>query len=374
MLSARTSRFLDFAFIVAFAVLALLPILCFDFSSTVSEQENRTLAPPPDVLSFSAFNAHVFESVDAWLADRFGLRQPLITLENRIQSSLFRSLVGEFATQGRENWFFFMGENNLRDYLKLNRFSTGRLSAFESRLVETATWCENNGFRVLFLVAPNKHSVYSEFHPLQRPAGPSRADQIASLCSSLDIPLVYPLDALLNAKRDSEWPLYYETDTHWNAIGAHVAAGEVIGVLHDMFPAVVFPSIVYQTNVVVRQSFGDLNGKSGRPDLPCTVPTVSPDPATPGGACIYLKNGEGENSVVHTRSNNGNLPRAMVFRDSFFSLLEPFLSPMFSEAECIWHPFTDADKPHVLEFAPDIVIFESVERNAETIAGPVSFK
>ena len=63
-----------------------------------------------------------------------------------------------------------------------------------------------------------------------------------------------------------------------------------------------------------------------------------------------------------TKGTDENLPRALIFRDSFFTALEPFASPLFSEAEYRWKNFSDEDKSSVLLYKPDIIIFECVER------------
>jgi len=54
---------------------------------------------------------------------------------------------------------------------------------------------------------------------------------------------------------------------------------------------------------------------------------------------------------------------AVIFRDSFFSALEPFTLCVFSRAEYIWHHFTSDDKARILTDKPDIVIWEVVERS-----------
>jgi len=80
----------------------------------------------------------------------------------------------------------------------------------------------------------------------------------------------------------------------------------------------------------------------------------------------YLKN-EGRNGVI-IKGKNEKLPKALIYRDSFFSALEPFTSPMFSEAEYKWARLTKDEKEYILKNKPDILIFESVERYAFSIA------
>ena len=79
----------------------------------------------------------------------------------------------------------------------------------------------------------------------------------------------------------------------------------------------------------------------------------------------YIKN-DGMDGI-HTQGAGKNLPRALIYHDSFFTALEPFVSPLFSEAEYIWKQFREEDKEYVLQYKPDIIIFEAVERYAPTI-------
>ena len=79
----------------------------------------------------------------------------------------------------------------------------------------------------------------------------------------------------------------------------------------------------------------------------------------------YIKN-EGTNGVV-TIGKNQNLPKVILFRDSFTSALTPFLSPLFSKAEYNWKQFRESDKEYVLQNKPDLIIFESVERYSASI-------
>ena len=106
---------------------------------------------------------------------------------------------------------------------------------------------------------------------------------------------------------------------------------------------------------------GDLLPMLGISESKSSCPTLSPIGKKNSDFYEYLKN-EGR-AGVHTKGTNENLPRALIFRDSFFSMLEPFTSPLFSESEYIWRNFRDSEKETILKYKPDILIFEIVERN-----------
>ncbi|MDR1956427.1 MAG: hypothetical protein LBQ30_06190, partial [Treponema sp.] len=57
----------------------------------------------------------------------------------------------------------------------------------------------------------------------------------------------------------------------------------------------------------------------------------------------------------------------IIFRDSFFTALEPFASAQFSSAEYIWRSFNESEKQYILANKPDIIIWEVVERSISGI-------
>lgn len=369
--SQRSNRNLHLAFIAGFVLLASIPLLCFAPRQTVSEDENRQLAPPPAPFADGKPNPRFFSDADAYLSDHFGMRSRLVALDEMIRRVLFRDpQSGKGFIWGKNGWTFLVLDNLLADFFKYNLVEESTLEKMEHRLSETVTWCHENGMAVLFVIGPNKHSVYPEYYPFPRPDGPTFGDQVAGVFARAGIPLVFPRNELLRCKECSSHPLYYETDSHWNLEGAWVAAERIEDELKRLFPHVAFPEIAYDFHVVDRPAPEDSQGSLPLDWRTCTV--LSATPATPsnGRGYIYLEN-EGLFGRLHTRGDNPALPRALFFRDSFCVALEPFLSPLFSEAEYLWHHFTDEDKEHVLEFKPDVVVFQTVERSSLTIAGPL---
>jgi hypothetical protein len=79
----------------------------------------------------------------------------------------------------------------------------------------------------------------------------------------------------------------------------------------------------------------------------------------------YIKNEE-RNGIV-TEKNNQSLPKAIIFRDSFFTSLEPFVSTQFSSAIYNWRWFNESDIDYILENKPDIIVWEVVEREISDI-------
>ena len=355
------------AFAVAFIAALFLPPLLLDRTSVVSQKENRNLAQKPAIIKDGGMNRDYFSQLDAWLGDRFGLREPLVAIDSVVKNRLeSKYALTDRALEGKDGWIFYVLDNNIADFCKINLFDEATLSRIEDNVRETVEWCAEHGIKVLYFIAPNKHSVYSEYYPFDHPEGITRGDQIAAAISAGGADCFFPRDLLLEKKDSAPFRLYFKTDTHWNPLGAYYAYEVLRGKIETLFPEVQFPQITYRTEIQESAYRSDLIPMLNKPGMEeSEYIQVTPDGAEFSDFYEYIKN-EGRDGV-HTRNTNSTLPRALVFRDSFFTALEPFVSPLFSEVDYVWKDFTDADKKRILEYKPDIVIFEHVERYAPNL-------
>lgn len=354
--------FLRISFVISTLVILVLPIIFFDSKTTESQQENRNLAQRPNLFSNNSFNAKVFSEYDNYLQDRFGGRKSFISLNSKLNKFLHSnaSNFNDLAIKGKLNWYFYIADENLADFFKKNLLTKPEKLEFSKTIKATADWCQAQNIQCIFLVCPNKHSVYPEFYPFRRPSGATRADQLSQIFEKLGVNYIFPRDYLISKKSSFDFPLYYETDTHWNKEGAYLASLLLKGKIQSLFPNVNFPDIEYETKLDYITEGSDIPALLNLKGDNTTVPVLYPKNHNDTDFYKYLKN-DGRNGV-HTEGTNSSLPRALIFRDSFFTALEPFISPLFSEAEYNWHYFREDDKDYVREFKPDIIIFETVER------------
>lgn len=352
-------------FIICFLLVLAVPSIRFNRYVTISEVENRHLAKRPFLFTDNRININLFSEYSEYFDDRFGGRDHLISLNQRIEQILHKNsiLYNDYALQGKNGWFFYIDGSdgdNLRDFYKKNLMNQEQLSSWKENVKNTADWCDANGIKTIFLICPNKHSVYSEYYPFSRPNGQTRSEQLVKVLEELNVSYVYPRDFLLQRKSDFDYPLYYETDTHWNPAGAYIASRLLKERIELYFPDIEFPEIEYQTEINYSMGAGDILPLIGVKESKSTQPKVKPVYFENSDLYFYEKNAGTDG--VHTIGVNKNLPRALIFRDSFFDTLEPYVSPLFSEADYKWKFFRDEDKSYVLEYRPDIIIFECVER------------
>lgn len=364
-------KIIQIAFIVCALLFFAFPILKFNRNGTISEKENRALAAKPILFKDKNFNEKIFSEYDAYFNDRFGGRNKLIVLNNAVNKLLHANsiIANKLALQGQNGWLYYLGDNNLNDFFKTNLLDQNELISFKGKTENAIKWCEANGIKYLFLICPNKHSVYPENYLFARPKGITRTDQIIKILKDLNVPYIFPRDYLISKKSEYTFPLYYETGTHWNQLAAMLTSQLLIEKMHSFFPNYMFPKIKYRIEKIEKSTYDSIQFMLNLPPALNTRIICAPTEKKYSDLYTYIKN-EGIDGII-TRASNPSLPRALIFRDSFFVALEPFVSPFFSETEYHWRQFCETDKEYILQYKPDIIIFEAVERYAPIILNPV---
>jgi hypothetical protein len=150
-------------------------------------------------------------------------------------------------------------------------------------------------------------------------------------------------------------PVYFKTDTHWNPVGARDAYDAILKDLQPGFP-ILKPHPLSDFDQVTETSSGDLAALihlKGEVNEPFTALHARFDKPSHG-----LKNPPAGQMI--TVMPDPALPKAVIFRDSFFNGLQPFTSEHFSR--CVYVSDMKVDRDLIAEEKPDIVILEVAER------------
>jgi len=286
------------------------------------------------------------------------------------------------ALLGRDNWLFLADDSNrVRDQIA-GRFSVTPVMKDNYRSVfdERRRRFRDLGVPYFFFIAPTKERICLE----QLPTGMVTdfdmmpANVIRRLLAEDGSPLI----ALDTALRDehARHETFYRTDTHWNYIGAHRAYCEVIATVADVVDCGLPHDRTLFGSRIFKNYRGDLANKEKVAFIGEEYPllAISPtglDPAVfqenveqlfdANGDVFTIKVAE-HLKVSQTRetlvmkNNNKNLPKALVFRDSFTTLLAPMIARHFSEVIYVWRPevlfsLVESEKP-------DVVIHIMVDR------------
>jgi alginate O-acetyltransferase complex protein AlgJ len=148
------------------------------------------------------------------------LRAAMIATANGIRYVLLRG-TGEDVRLGHDGWLF------LADELRFTRDSERLLRQRLDAAVAVTEALAARGILLVIALVPDKARVHAEaLRGGEIPAEhPRRYGQALSFLRSRDVTTVDLLTPLARGAR--EGPVYYRTDTHWNARGARIAASSI---------------------------------------------------------------------------------------------------------------------------------------------------
>lgn len=367
------------ALVVLFIVAIWLPLLATFWNSaggSVNNEEKRKLAEFPEFhLTREGINKFPVDFTK-YFDDNFGMRDKLIKLHSYIKAFFFGITPTSRAILGKQGWLFLGDGNIIADYRHAHPFTEAELEHWRDTLVAKRDWLAARGIKYLFMVAPDKQTIYPEYMPdrFNRIRPDSCLDQlVAYLKQHSDIEILDVRPALLAEKavvRD-----YHKTDTHWNERGAFVVYQQIMQRLAKDFLDIPVKTLADFNPVEETVEGQDLAIMMGLRNVmheqvlrlepktePCARPVdykLSPDfswPAYPPGHEAYAR-----------QCDKAKL-KAVFFQDSFGTSLAPFVSEAFKSTVFIWdYPNYEVMNAAVQQVHPDVVIEERVERHVKSM-------
>jgi hypothetical protein len=363
----RGSQGDDVLTILVFGIALWLPIAVglASPSAEISLREKRRLAEPPrfslEPARLPAFPAELSRYWD----DHLGLRQPLIQSYARLSIGLLGRSPSAGLIVGAEGWFFLGARAPLEQFRGLARFEPAELERWQRVLEERRDWLAERGIGYVVAIAPNKHTMYGEFLPpaLSKVRAETPLDALVRhLDASSSLAFVDLREALRAAKQEER--VYHRTDTHWNDVGAYRAYREILEAAKRQLPSLRKADPV-RVRRRARLSPGLGLVQSVGLERVYREEVVELRPIEPRSR-VASEYRRAYPELVRTQRPfafevaDPDLPRAIVFRDSFANALIPFLSEHFARTLYIWSP--DVDPDLVEAERPDVVIQEISER------------
>lgn len=346
---------------------------------TEAPKENRRLAAFPAFHPTLSDTREFFTGIEAHFDDHFGYRPLLIQFAQRWKRKLFndgvalrdaklRTHTQSVVMLGKNGWLFLSTEQTLDDILGLRPFTDAELAAWQTLLTTRRDWLARRGIRYLFVIPPDKHSVYPEFLPnwlTEAPRSRRRIGQfLAYMRSHSDVPILDLRTAILAAK--PRGILYRQTDTHWNALGALEAACATVGASAGLGIKVTPPDPAAFDIARVELPPGDLAGMLGggshlqdSGDVVLSLKRDIPAAKIRTATELLPKNWKPDTEPLLSE-NPALTAKAVVFHDSFMLHCTRFLG--YSFGRVVYVRQQNWDKRIFDTEKPDIVIDEMLER------------
>ncbi|MHC5065571.1 MAG: alginate O-acetyltransferase AlgX-related protein [Planctomycetota bacterium] len=333
-------------------------------------QENRRPSPLPDVAETSL--EELPDALDAYYKDHFGFRNYLIRRWNRLLRRIDRQLVRR-VVEGRDDWFFFGQPEVIHDILGLAETSERDLAAWCRAIEDRRSWLAERGIHYLFVVAPNKSSIYPEMLPeeMQGELRPTRLDRLITYLGANSEARIFDLRPALRENKDWQ-TLYLSHDTHWSAYGAFIAYRTVLERLREWLPEL-GPALDFDDcRQWTTQHYGDLARTGDLPEEEYTTPRLWIDP--PGHenfadpefvdpALVPHENAPATKELIPIYANASGHGGVVVFHDSFFAKCVKLIAHHFAETASIWSMLSPKTLIDIVEAQePQVVIEVVLER------------
>lgn len=356
---------------VAFFLLVSTPLLVMLLgpSIDVSSTEKRRLAAKPqlganldDWLGYPA-------RFEAYFNDRFGLRNSMIVANNYIATEMLGTSPVRKVIIGKEGWLYFAPTPILKAFRGLNSISKRTRERWATLIEARRDWLAERNIQYLFVVAPNKTSIYPQFLPaeFEGTGAITPLDQLAAhMEKNTTVTFLDLRSSLIAASTSSQ--TYYKTDTHWNHFGAHIGYQQIVEATRQWFAQQTWLALESFEVKPSRKLPGGLVTMLGIPREEIEERTwasmncgkfVAPGLPEVSGYKMGYRYARG---VLRTQCADKPL-RVVVFRDSFFTAALPYFADQYGEVIYVWSFFSEALMEKILEtYQPDLVIEERVER------------
>ena len=356
--------------IVCLFVLLWLPTLDYFFGLDHSQQptENRALAHFP-TLTASLDSVHDFPAgLENYFRDHFGFRNRLIRWERRWKHDWFRESAAPDVIIGRDGWLFFAGQHMIEHFEGLKLWTDAEINDWQKLLEKRRDWLAQRGIKYIFVLCPDKHSVYPELLPPWL-AGLGRSNKVNQLIAHMKAhSTVEMLDlrpVLLEAKKNAI--TYQYSDTHWNSYGGFVAYQSLVSALQRQLPGLPAP--------LPLTAFDQRPSQKPGGDL--TKILAQPNPPMETNDTVFALRSAGPKLTVADVTErfpkkwrrltepkatlfDGATGKAVMFRDSFAGTWYAFLGYNFHEVLYVWQYEWDA--AFLEREKPQVVIDETLER------------
>lgn len=352
--------------IVIFFIVLLTPMVdwIWDIDPASNLNENRQLIERPQ-LPHSLKSALKFRSkFQKYFNDNFGFRKTLLIGNYLFKYVLLGVSPSNDVVAGKNGWLFYAGNAEIEDCRHITRFSQEQLHRWSVNYNLKKKWLEQQGIQYLLVIAPNKSSVYPEYLPnaLKSVRDVSALDEfITYMQKNSEVDVIDLRESLISAKAGEA--VYFKTDTHWNNYGAFVAYLEIMKAVTTWFPNLKYLKVADFKIDKKPSPAGDLAGMIGGQELMSDY-QYHFEPKKAFTASVVEKS-EKVRGTFTMEKKDSNLPRATIFRDSFFIALVPFVAENFRSSTYYWETW-DTKTPMneiINRHRPDIVIEEVVERN-----------
>ncbi|WP_165824020.1 DHHW family protein [Pseudochryseolinea flava] len=309
------------------------------------------------------------KNFEKYYNDNFGLRSQLINWGSLVKLKVFNSPINnDNVIVGDNNWIFYNGADGkdaiYDSYTHRDKLNEEDLEEYCQKLIDKFETNKRAGIVYIPGFWPQTHTIYPELLPqkmkMQIRGSTSKADQIIEYLKRTNAAVQFfdVRQALLSKKKERR--LYLKLDSHWNELGAFYAYESFLNQRFEQLQVVPKKITDFEItwNETTNGDLVNLLGVTTTTAFKDTIPTFTY--RHDDIKVEYLStDGYPEETIITRCETCTNKKRVLVFRDSYSSAVQRFLSLHFYDITFLWKKY---NQKYVDEYKPDIIIDVRVER------------
>ena len=339
-------------FAAIFLIMCMLPSIGMLIFPEEENKANQILAARPRLQTGDhQWNLQFFSELEAYMNDHFAFRQHFITVYDALLNKVFATSGTDQVIVGKEGWLYYA--DSAPDFLNIPTMTERQAANAAISVSLMQEYALTQGARFLFVIAPNKNSIYPQFMPANYiPA--AQEGNLELMRKAMENCGVKDLD-LFKSLRASPERLYHKLDSHWNRKGAALAQQLLMRALG--LEGTDYSQRPYQTRTDFPGDLYEMLYPEGN-EL---------DENQDYGKFQYQVYGAASPDSIRYQTSNPSKEHSLVmFRDSFGNALAPFLAEEFADA--LFSRAVPYQMDLIRQRQADFVILELAERNLKTLS------
>ncbi|MCI8387972.1 MAG: DUF4358 domain-containing protein [Clostridiales bacterium] len=269
----------------------------------------------------------------------------------------------------------------IADWCGTNLLTERQIEGVTGRIKDKVDYLDSLDCELIYLIVPNPMTIYPETVPerfVRSTAETTRTEQFEKAAQAAGATVIDLYDVLME-HRDDEYKIFHKVDSHWTDYGAYWGQWELMTYIsetwEDAKPVEQGIDVEFYNKTV---DGGDMMVHMGIQNslLKEYTTFVQWKTATVWSPNVYV-NGRNQldfdpinkTVTITNRISDGDLPTAMVIRDSFSTNIYGYLNNSFSEVywQSMWN--YKFDKNYIENTKPDYYIILVTERNIDNLLG-----
>lgn len=262
--------------------------------------------------------------------------------------------------RGKDGWLYIWDIDGINEVVTGKTQYDPRYLAMGCRVIDLRQqWCASRGIQYVHTAAPDKSSVYPEFLPdavIHNPNGVLKA--FSEALSGYHVCFIDTMPTLMRLK--DRGPVYFKTDSHWTYSAAYEILKSLMAPITNAFPL----SRILEEDELAKRTVNRVMELAALMPTPDKEEYEIIEPKFPVSKLAFQSEStRGKIQVFET--GRKNLPRCVLFRDSFSSFYLNVMRESFSRivvlnSRIFWYDLIEKERP-------DVVVVEVAERYLEPI-------